>query len=268
MGTVASIDVRPPLVDPDALEDAVAWLHDVDRRFSPFRTDSEVSRLADRSLHADAASPDVRAILALADSLRERTDGYFDARRHRADGRLDPSGVVKGWAIDEAAAILRLAGARNSLVGAGGDVVASGRPAPGRPWRIGIRHPDRPDRVAAVLGVVDLAMATSALYERGAHIRDPHTGLVPTGLRSLTVVGPTLTMADAFATAAFAMGAPGIAWVARQPGYGAFAITPDDRVVWTPMVHGLLLAAALTPVSPGGSAMTSSSTLPPGGRDR
>ncbi len=86
------------------------------------------------------------------------------------------------------------------------------------------------------------AVATSALYERGGHIRDPHTGRVPSGLRSLTVVGPSLAMADAFATAAFAMGEPGIAWVARQDGYGALGITEDDRVVWTPLAEELRAA--------------------------
>ncbi|HEU0244788.1 MAG TPA: FAD:protein FMN transferase, partial [Candidatus Limnocylindrales bacterium] len=83
-------------------------------------------------------------------------------------------------------------------------------------------------------------VATSGLYERGGHIRDPHTGRVPTGLRSMTVVGPSLAIADAFATAAFAMGEAGTAWVARQAGMGALAITGRDRVVWSPLVGTLL----------------------------
>jgi thiamine biosynthesis lipoprotein len=142
--------------------------------------------------------------------------------------------------VDEALAILRLAGARNLQVVAGGDLVAAGEPEPGRPWRIGIRHPDREDRVAAVLRVRDLAVATSGLYERGAHIRDPHTGLVPGGLRSLTVIGPTLAIADAYATAAFAMGEAGIAWVAGQSGFGGVGVTAAGRLVWTPLAHDIL----------------------------
>jgi thiamine biosynthesis lipoprotein len=240
MGTTVSIDVRAPFVDPAAVESAVAWFHDVDARFSPYRPDSEVTRVAGGELALEDASPDVRAMFTLADELHERTGGYFDPRGHRADGRPDPTGVVKGWAVDEALAILRLAGARNVQVVAGGDLVAAGEPEPGRPWRIGIRHPDRVDRVAGVLRVRDLAVATSGLYERGDHIRDPHTGLVPDGMRSLTVVGPTLALADAYATAGFAMGERGIAWVGRQPGFGAMGITAADRVVWTPLVHDLL----------------------------
>ena len=146
--------------------------------------------------------------------------------------------------MDEALAILRLAGARNVQVTAGGDLFAAGEPEPGRPWHIGIRHPDLPGEVAAVLAVTDLAVATSGLYERGAHIRDPHTLAVPDELRSLTVVGPTLALADAFATAAFAMGERGIEWVAHQPGFGALGITRDDRVVWTPLIEELRVPPA------------------------
>jgi FAD:protein FMN transferase len=240
MGTTVSIDVRRPFVAPQAVEAAVTWFHDVDRRFSPFRIDSEVTRVGTGELAFADASPDVRAMFTLADELHARTGGYFDARRHRADGRADPTGVVKGWAVDEAVAGLRLAGAHNVQVVAGGDLVALGEPEPGRPWRIGIRHPDDPLGVAVVLQVRDRAVATSGLYERGGHIVDPHTGRVPTGLRSLTVVGPTLALADAFATAGFAMGEAGIAWVAGQPGFGAVGITADHRVVTTPLAHEML----------------------------
>ena len=240
MGTTVSIDVREPGVDPAALDAAIAWFHDVDRRFSPYRADSEVSRVGAGQLALSDAASDVRGMFTLADELRDLTGGYFDPRGHRADGRPDPTGVVKGWAVDEALLALRLAGARNVQVVAGGDLVVAGEPEPGRAWRIGIRHPDRADRVARVLEVRDLAVATSGLYERGGHIVDPHTGSVAEGLRSLTVVGPRLAIADAFATAAFAMGEPGIAWVGRQPGFGAVGITADDRVVWTPLAHDLL----------------------------
>lgn len=243
MGTTVTIDVRPPFVASTAIDDAVEWFHDVDRRFSLFRADSEASRLSDGRLRLDDASPNLRAIVALADVVRDRSDGYFDARRHRDDGRLDPTGIVKGWSVDEAIAILRLGGASNVQVAAGGDLVAAGEATPGRPWRIGVRHPDEPLKVAAVLEVSGLAVATSGQYERGGHIRDPHTGRVPDELASVTVVGPSLALADAYATAAFAMGERGVAWVARQAGYGGLAITRDRRVVWSPLVDGLLVPA-------------------------
>lgn len=240
MGTTVSFDVRAPLVHRDAIDEAVAWLHDVDRRFSPYRLDSEVTRVGTGALAFEDASPDVRAMFTLADQLHDTTDGYFNARAHRTDGRADPTGVVKGWAVDEAAAILRLAGARNFQVVAGGDIVVSGEPERGRPWRVGIRHPEDATQVVAILLVRDGAVATSGLYERGAHIVNPHTGETPVGLRSLTVVGPGLTLTDAYATAGFAMGEAGIAWVARQEGYGALGITAEDRMTWTELVGPML----------------------------
>jgi thiamine biosynthesis lipoprotein len=244
MGTVVTIDVRKPFVAPAAVEAAVAWFHDVDRRFSPFKADSEVSRVGTGDLAFKDASPDVRAMFTLADEIRDRTGGAFDQRGHRADGRPDPTGVVKGWAVDEAVAGLRLAGARNFQVGAGGDLVAVGEAEPGRAWRIGIRHPDLPLDTAAILAVRDLAVATSGLYERGDHIVDPRTGQAARALRSMTVVGPMLALADGYATAAFAMGEAGIAWVGRQPGFGALAITVDNRVVWTEVVDRLRVSSA------------------------
>jgi thiamine biosynthesis lipoprotein len=236
MGTVVSIDVRDAGITPEALDRAIAYLHDVDRRFSPYKPDSEVSRLERGELPLEAASQDVRWIMGLCDELARLTDGYFDARRFRADGQPDPTGVVKGWAVEEAAFILADAGAANFFLNGGGDIVARGSPEPGsdRPWRIGIRHPGRRDRLAAVLEVRDQAVATSGTYERGEHVVDPHTGRRATDLVSLTVVGPSLTYADAFATAAFAMGREGAGWVAGRDGYEAFAITADGVTLATP----------------------------------
>jgi thiamine biosynthesis lipoprotein len=241
MGTTVTIDVRAPFVADEALDAAVAWFHDVDRRFSPYREDSQVTRVGTGELAFEDADPDVRAMFTLADLVRDRTEGYFDPRGFRADGRRDPTGVVKGWAVDEAIAALRLAGARNAQVNAGGDLVVIGEAEPGRAWRIGIRHPDLPDETAAILALRDAAVATSGLYERGGHIVDPHTGAVPGALRSLTVVGPTLALADAYATAGFAMGEAGIAWVAGEPGFGALGITAGGRVRWSDLVDRVLV---------------------------
>lgn len=247
MGTVVSFDVRGDEPAPWALERAVAWLHEVDARFSPYLPDSEVSRLADGTLTEQGAHPDVRAVLAMCEALRVESGGAFDARRWSADGRLDPSGLVKGWAVQRAADELDAAGVRDFAIDAGGDVIARGEPEPGRPWRVGIRHPRIVDRVVGVIRASDLAVATSATYERGAHIRDPRSHRAVLGLQSLTVVGPSLTWADAYATTAFVMGFEGLAWVADHEGYGALAITADDRVIWTPVVEDVLDRSASAP---------------------
>jgi thiamine biosynthesis lipoprotein len=244
MGTVVSFRVRPPLPAGGAIEAACAVLHDIDRRFSLYRPDSELGRLARKEVDEAGLSADVRWVLAACDDLARTTGGAFDARRHRDDGVVDPSGFVKGWAVEEAARRLDEAGARNYVVGAGGDVLARGESTPGRAWRVGIRHPGDPAAVIAVLAIRDGAVATSGLYERGDHIRDPRAGTVPRALASMTVLGPSLAWADAYATAAFVMGIEGLTWVHGHPGYGALAVTPDDRATWTPLVHGRLVREA------------------------
>ena len=161
MGTTVSIEVRPPLVSSRVLDAVVAQLHDVDARFSTYRPDSEISRLARGEIAQEDCSLDVHHVLAACDHLATVTAGAFDARGHRTDGGLDPSGFVKGWAIEEAAWLIDGAGGRNYWINAGGDIVARGQREPGHPWRVGIRHPDLPDRVVAVLAVSDRAVATS-----------------------------------------------------------------------------------------------------------
>jgi FAD:protein FMN transferase len=239
MGTVVSFDVREAATATDAtaaIEAAVGWLHDVDRRFSPYRPESEISRIADGTLAVTDASDDVRAILAICEALRVDSGGVFDARAAGPDGRLDPSGLVKGWAVQRAAETLAAHGCRAFAIDAGGDVVVAGGGRLPAPWRVGIRHPDRVDRVAAVVTLADGAVATSGTYERGAHLRLPE-GIRAAGsgepVRSMTVVGADLIWADAYATAAFLMGQSGLAWVADHDGYGAMAIS-GDRVLTTP----------------------------------
>ena len=104
----------------------------------------------------------------------------------------------------------------------------------GAPWRVGIQHPRRRDRVAAVLAASDVGIATSGTYERGAHIIDPHTGRAPEGVLSVSVVGPDVATADAYATAAYAMGPMGAEWCLGLRGYAAIVILADDTVLSTP----------------------------------
>jgi len=117
--------------------------------------------------------------------LWQETGGYFDIN---AGGTLDPSGYVKGWAVQRACDRLRAEGAANHCLNAGGDIFVSGSPGPRKNWRVGIRHPWEPLAVAWVLEVTDTAVATSGTYERGLHVIDPYTGKPASALRSVTVV--------------------------------------------------------------------------------
>jgi FAD:protein FMN transferase len=229
MGMPIGID----LADADGIdvEAPFAWLREVDETFSTYRDDSDIRRLDRGEVTIADCRPEVDEVLTRCLALERATGGFFSAR---SVGRLDPSGLVKGWAVDGAAQRLAAAGAERFCINAGGDVVARGRPVPDRRWRVGIRHPTDVDRLAAVVAVEDLAVATSGEYERGTHIVDPHTGAPPTGLLSVTVIGPDLATADAYATAAFAMGADGPAWAASLAGYDAMCVTSDRRVLSTP----------------------------------
>src|SRR5438093_10189952 len=234
MGMPIVVDVRDEDADGSAVERVFEWFRFVDATFSTYEEESEVSRLGRGELALEDAHPDVGEVLERCEQLRATTGGYFDARASSPEV-LDPSGLVKGWSVDRAAAILDSAGVRRYAVNAGGDLVVRGGG-----WRIGIQHPLDRDEVAKVLEVDDLAVATSADYARGPHVLDPHTRCPPSGVISVTITGPHLATADAYATAAFAMGAERAPhWTARLRGYQALTILADGRVVSTPGFPGV-----------------------------
>jgi FAD:protein FMN transferase len=231
MGTVVSIDLAdalPAAALATLVDDTCTWLHEVDARFSTYADDSEVCRFRRGELTLADCSPDLRHVLRACADLWRETDGYFDAH---AAGLLDPSGYVKGWSVEVASARLAAAGSTNHCLNAGGDIRMRGHNAEGGPWRVGIRHPWQADKVSWVLALTDGAVATSGIYERGDHVLHPRTGKPARGLRSVTVVGPDLALADAYATAALAMGEPGVTWLAKLAGdgYDSAVVTDDGR---------------------------------------
>ena len=229
MGTVITLELADPLPwhTLDALADDVfRWLHAVDARFSTFRPDSEVCRFDRGAVTLSEASPEFRHVLERCADLWVDTDGFFDAY---ATGGLDPSGFVKGWSAQVASDRLVAAGAVSHCVNAGGDVRVRGRAPDGGPWRIGIQHPWRPDAACHAVQGTDIAVATSGVYERGQHVLDPRSGGPARGLRSVTVVGPDLGVADAYATAAVAMGRAGLRWLGRLPDYEWAVVTDEGR---------------------------------------
>ena len=227
MGMPVIVELRDASVDPVLLDDVFDWFRHVDATFSTYKEESEINRIDRGELSPDDASPEVREVLDRCADLRLATRGYFDPR---AGGRLDPSGLVKGWSVDRAASFLETAGVLTFLISAGGDIVAHGGP-----WRIGVQHPRERQHVAAILEAYDLAIATSGAYVRGDHVVNPYTGTAPRGVLSVTVVGPDLATADAYATAAFAMGSEAAAdWLAYLRPYEAMVILEHDVVLTTP----------------------------------
>ena len=229
MGMPIVVEVRDDGVEPDALDEMFAWFRWVDATFSTYKPASEISRIAFGELDVADAHPDVQWVLERCEQLSTETRGYFSAY---AAGQLDPSGLVKGWSVDRAAELLDAAGMREYAINAGGDVRVKGA------WRVGIQHPLERKAVAQVLDAEDLAVATSGEYLRGEHVLDPHTRRPPEGILSVTVTGPDLATADAYATAAFAMGARlAPHWLARLRGYESMIILSDERVLSTPSLR-------------------------------
>ncbi|MEV7286587.1 FAD:protein FMN transferase [Streptomyces sp. NPDC093252] len=235
MGTVFSLDVRggDPREVAAGVREVVAGLHGADAVFSTYREDSQVSRLAQGELTVEQCAPEVAEVLGLAAEAERVSEGWFSVRYR---GRLDPTGIVKGWSVERAARRLAaVPGVAGVSVNGGGDVQVLGAPAPDRPWRLGVADPLRPGGLAAVLsssGLPELAVATSGTAERGAHIVDPRTGRsAVTDLLAVTVVAPRLTWADCWATAAFAMGSrEGLTWLESLPDVEALLITAGDEV--------------------------------------
>jgi FAD:protein FMN transferase len=232
MGMPIVVDVRDDEPDDEVLDELFDWLRWVDRTFSTYKYDSEINRLNRGELDLEHATPHVREVLLRCEELRLLTRGYFDITVR--PGLVDPSGLVKGWSVDRAAAILDAAGLHDYAVNAGGDMRVRGRAIPQLTWSVGIQHPLELERIAAVIEASDLAIATSGAYARGDHVRNPHTGRPPTGVLSVTVVGRELATADAYATAAFAMGPhEGPHWAARLQGYEAMTILADETILST-----------------------------------
>jgi thiamine biosynthesis lipoprotein len=232
--TIVTLDARGPAAEAvslPAFREVSEFLDDVDAWFSTFRDDSAVHLVRTGQLAEAAAPAVVREVLAACRTARALTEGAFDP--WAAPGGVDPSGYVKGWAAERACAMLAKAGLRNAYVDAGGDVVCRGSAEPGRPWRVGVRHPVQRDLVARVVEVFDGAVATSGTYERGQHVLDPRTGSPATGVVSATVVGPDGGLADALATGLVVAGPDGLAWLSGLPGEWSGYVIVGEEATYT-----------------------------------
>jgi thiamine biosynthesis lipoprotein len=218
-----------------AWAEAVDLLRQADRVFSTYRADSCVSRLARGEITVEQCPAEVGEVLALAEQARLESGGAFDVHRRTAGGAaLDPSGVVKGWAVERAAEVFRGLPETDVCLSAGGDMVCRVADPDAPAWRVGIEDPHSPNRLIAVIPVRDGAVATSGVAHRGAHIVDARTGEAPCGIASVTVVADSLTWADIDATAAFAHGRSALRWLATRAGRQGLVVWEDG----TPEIYG------------------------------
>ena len=202
----------------------------VDGKFSIYKEESEISKINRKELDEKDRSADMREVFELSEKTKEETKGFFDIKT--PEGKYDPSGLVKGWAIWNAAKIIDKAGFNNFYVEAGGDIQTSGNNGEGMPWRVGIRNPFNKSEIVKVIAISGQGVATSGVYERGEHIYNPKTGgKAPKDIASITVIGPNIYEADRFATAAFAMGMEGINFIDKLSGLEGYMI--DDKGIAT-----------------------------------
>ncbi len=155
--------------------------------------------------------------------------------------KIDLGGIAKGYAVEQAIGLLAKAGIKHALVTAGGDTRLLGDKR-GRPWLVAIQHPRRQDGIVAQLPLSDSAVSTSGDYERffiedGVryhHILDPKSGQSPSGLISVTVLGPDTTRTDALATTLFIMGLQrGLAFIEQQAEFEAIFISSEHQLYFS-----------------------------------
>jgi len=229
-GTVIFVDASSSTISESEIQSAIdrtqSFFYQVDNIFSTYKDQSEVSRLRRGELSIADCNADLQEVWGLCVVAKELTDGSFDP--WCVEGGFDPSGYVKGWAADRAITILKSAGVEHIQINAAGDLSLAGGVEPGKPWSIGIRHPEEAHTIVKVFDITDGAIATSGTYERGSHIKDPHTGLIAIGARSATVYGPDGGVADALATALIVAGRDG-AYLFQKPELSEYHCWVIDR---------------------------------------
>lgn len=241
MGMPVILEVVDPGVTLKTFEGVFDYFGYVDRKFSTYKPDSEISLINRQELSLEQASEDMKAIFTLAEQTRQESDGYFEIEHN---GIYDPSGIVKGWAIQNAAEQFRQAGFENYYVDAGGDIQVSGKNEAGQDWRVGIQNPFNPHEIVKILCVQNCGVATSGTYVRGQHIYNPRKEDEQiTGIVSLTVIGPNVYQADRFATAAFAMGSAGINFIEELEGFEGYMIDQNGLATYTSGFERYLLHA-------------------------
>ncbi len=203
----------------------------VDERFSTYKPKSEISKI-NHGLPQQKWSAEMREVMELCEQTKQETNGFFDIKK--SDGSLDPSGLVKGWSIWNAANMLLESGIQDFYVEAGGDIQLHGRNPESQPWKIGVRNPFNSDENVKIISATNIGVATSGTYIRGLHIYNPKKyDAKIEDVESMTVIGPNIYEADRFATAAFAMGTKGINFIEKLPGFEAYMIHSDKIATMT-----------------------------------
>lgn len=226
--TVEIVDDAPSRL----MDDVYDYFTNVDNRFSLYKPDSEICEYNRGDIALTELSAEMLEVLALADRTKTETNGYFEVKR--PDGLLDPSGIVKGWAVRKAALMIRAFGVQNFYVDAGGDIQTGGKSGDGEVWKVGIRNPFNEHEIIKAVIVSERGIATSGTYVREQHIYNPRQPKEQIDdIVSLTIIGPDVLEADRFATAAFAMGEEGIYFIEERLGIEGYIINSSGVATQT-----------------------------------
>jgi thiamine biosynthesis lipoprotein len=221
--TVEIVDIR---TNEEIFNDVFDYFKHVDEKFSTYKTTSEITAINNGMLAENERSEEMRLIFTLSEETKNQTRGFFDIKT--PTGNYDPSGIVKGWAIWNAAQLIKKRGFKDFYVDAGGDVQPHGKNSEGKQWAIGIKNPYNEVENIKVVYVQNEGVATSGTYIRGLHIYNPKkNNEAISDIVSLTVIGPNIYEADRFATAAFAMGPGGIKFIEELDGFEGYIINKD-----------------------------------------
>lgn len=231
MGMHISVEVNDRGVTKKDIQDVFNFFTYVDEKFSTYKDTSEISKINSGELDELDCSPDMKSILELCEETKDLTYGYFDICKN---GKLDPSGLVKGWSIWKASEILKNKGFYNYYVDAGGDIQVNGTNRSGQKWTLGIRNPFNEHQIVKVICLNNSGLATSGTALRGQHVYDPYNpGSELNDIISISVIGPNIFEADRFATAAFAMGRKGIGFINSLEGFEGYMIDHNGIATYT-----------------------------------
>lgn len=232
MGMPITVEIVDANVKSVALEMVFDYFKYVDNKFSTYKDDSEIMKINRGELKEFEYSDNMKEVLRLSEETRLATNNFFNIKK--PTGTYDPSGLVKGWAIQKASNLLHENGYNNFCLEVGGDIQTSGTNNDGNPWSIGIRNPFNTSEIVKVVNNTDKGIATSGNYIRGDHIYNPNnTDATLEDIVSFTVIGPDIYEADRFATAAYAMGRDGIYFIENMPGFEAYMIDKNGRAIMT-----------------------------------
>ena len=230
MGMPSTIEVIDKNVKEQDIEKVFSYFNKIDEKFSTYKNNSEISKINRNEIKKEKYSSEMKKILKLSEKTKQETNGYFDIN---INGKLDPSGIVKGYAIYNGAKLLLKKGYKNFYVEIAGDIQVFGQNIDSKKWKIGIENPFKKGEIIKVVNLSNNGIATSGNYIRGKHINNPKKNIAADEIMSLSVIGPNVYEADRFVTAAFAMGLEGIKFIENLSNFEGYMVTKEKNAIFT-----------------------------------